>query len=65
MSLFKPIIVFALIWLVMPSTIDMGSEARPSLLANAKLSHARVIVLDALNRVREDLANNRSGTKFP
>jgi hypothetical protein len=61
--LFKPILVFAFVWLTVPSAIDMGPGTRPPPSTNTELKHARVIVLDALNRVRADLRDNGRGTK--
>ena len=61
--LFKPILVFAFVWLMVPSALDMGPKIRPALSTTTELKHAQVIVLDALNRVRADLRDNGKGTK--
>lgn len=62
--LFKPILAFAFVWLTVPFALDMGPGTRPAPLTNSELKHARVIVLDALNRVRADLKDNGRGTKL-
>lgn len=61
--LFKPILAFAFVWLTVPPALDMGPGTRPALSTNTDLKYARVIVLDALNRVRADLRDNGRGTK--
>ena len=63
MMLFKPILAFAFAWLTVPSALDMGTGIRPALSTNTEFKYARVIVLDALSRVRADLKDNARGIK--